>query len=105
LNKSILATQSDYLIFAYGDCIPRSDFVGRHLEFREKGFFSFWGIFQIANECIQTNTDEGIIKQNCFSVLWFKNQGLHLSFKSSNLQIESFSNNFHLIVQRTLNNS
>jgi len=50
LNKAILAAQSDYLIFTDGDCIPRNDFVERHLEFREKGFFSFWGIFQIANE-------------------------------------------------------
>ena len=30
LNKSILASTSDYLIFTDGDCIPREDFVDVH---------------------------------------------------------------------------
>ena len=27
LNKSIISSKSDYLLFSDGDCIPRSDFV------------------------------------------------------------------------------
>ena len=30
----------DYLVFSDGDCIPRRDFVGTHVEFAEPGRFS-----------------------------------------------------------------
>lgn len=32
LNKAIEAARGDYLIFSDGDCIPRGDFVARHVE-------------------------------------------------------------------------
>ncbi len=35
LNRAILATTSDYLIFSDGDCIPRSDFVATHVRLAE----------------------------------------------------------------------
>ena len=31
MNRGILLAESDYLVFTDGDCIPRFDFVGRHL--------------------------------------------------------------------------
>mgnify|MGYP000871092073 FL=1 len=37
LNKAILASTTDYLIFTDGDCIPRKDFVETHLNNRESG--------------------------------------------------------------------
>jgi hypothetical protein len=39
-------------------------------------------------------TDWDIIKQNCFSVLWLKNQGLHLNFKASKLTQNRFFASF-----------
>ena len=39
LNKAILASTTDYLIFTDGDCIPRKDFVETHLNNRETGRF------------------------------------------------------------------
>jgi len=36
LNKAILESESDYLIFTDGDCIARKDFVETHLELRKK---------------------------------------------------------------------
>lgn len=32
LNKAIEAARGDYLVFSDGDCIPRGDFVARHVE-------------------------------------------------------------------------
>lgn len=37
LNRGIEASRADYLIFSDGDCVPRADFVSRHLEMREPG--------------------------------------------------------------------
>jgi glycosyltransferase involved in cell wall biosynthesis len=34
LNKAILKTKSDYLLFTDGDCIPRKDFVAVHLKYK-----------------------------------------------------------------------
>ena len=31
LNKAIMASEGNYLIFTDGDCIPRADFVEQHL--------------------------------------------------------------------------
>ncbi len=38
LNKAILASESDYLIFIDGDCIPHSHFVEGHLSNAKKNF-------------------------------------------------------------------
>lgn len=37
LNRGIQAARSDYLIFSDGDCVPRADFVSRHLHLRASG--------------------------------------------------------------------
>ena len=37
LNKAILKTNSDYLLFSDGDCIPRKYFVAQHLKHQEEG--------------------------------------------------------------------
>ena len=47
LNKAILASTTDYLIFSDGDCIPRKDFVETHLKFREEGRFLSGGYFML----------------------------------------------------------
>lgn len=38
-NRSVAASDSDYLIFLDGDCIPSSRFVSTHLAFRQGGRF------------------------------------------------------------------
>jgi glycosyltransferase involved in cell wall biosynthesis len=38
-NKAIQVSSGDYLIFLDGDCIPRENFIERHFELAEKGFF------------------------------------------------------------------
>ena len=39
LNKAIIASESEYLIFTDQDCIPREDFISIHEKYAEKGFF------------------------------------------------------------------
>ena len=39
LNKTVLATDSDYLVFTDGDCVPHPKFIADHLALAEKGFW------------------------------------------------------------------
>jgi glycosyltransferase involved in cell wall biosynthesis len=39
LNKAIVLSTSDYLIFTDQDCIPRNDFVETHIKYAQKGYF------------------------------------------------------------------
>lgn len=85
LNKCILKTNSDYLLFTDGDCIPREDFVATHLKYREQGYFLSGGYFKLPLLVSKAITEESIIKQNCFSVKWLLAQGLNISFKCTKL--------------------
>ncbi|MFN3754340.1 glycosyltransferase family 2 protein [Flavobacterium sp.] len=82
LNKAILASQADYLIFTDGDCIPRKDFVAVHNNFREKGYFLSGGYFKLPMDISKAITKQDIIEQNCFDLNWLKANGLPAGFKN-----------------------
>jgi len=90
LNKAILAAQSDYLIFTDGDCIPRNDFVERHLEFREKGFFLSGGYFKLPMNISKLISKNDILNQNCFDLEWLNSVGLTSSIKKIKLSKSHF---------------
>ena len=70
LNKAILKTNSDYLLFTDGDCIPRKDFVQQHLKFQEKRYFLSGGYYKLPMETSKAISCEDIKSQNCFSTSW-----------------------------------
>ena len=76
LNKAIMASNSDYLIFTDGDCIPRKDFVETHLNFREQGYFLSGGYFKLPMNISQAITKDDIFNQRCFDVKWLTDMGL-----------------------------
>ncbi|MBM6500342.1 glycosyltransferase family 2 protein [Flavobacterium macrobrachii] len=82
LNKAILASTSDYLIFTDGDCIPRKDFVEVHGKFREKGYFLSGGYFKLPMDISKLISKDDIINQRCFDLNWLKANGLPSSFKN-----------------------
>ncbi|PZO29770.1 MAG: glycosyl transferase family 2 [Flavobacteriaceae bacterium] len=82
LNKAILASTSDYLIFTDGDCIPRKDFVEVHDKFREKGYFLSGGYFKLTMDISKLISKDDIINQRCFDLNWLKENGLPSSFKN-----------------------
>jgi glycosyltransferase involved in cell wall biosynthesis len=47
LNKAIVQSSADYLLFTDGDCIPKKDFVASHLKQKEKGYFLSGGYFKL----------------------------------------------------------
>lgn len=83
LNKAIMASQSDYLIFTDGDCIPRKDFVQTHLRYRQPGYFLSGGYFKLPMDISQAISKEDIISQKCFDVKWLAGMG----FKGNTLKL------------------
>ncbi|WP_336127026.1 glycosyltransferase family 2 protein [Mesoflavibacter sp. CH_XMU1422-2] len=85
LNKAIKVVDSDYLIFTDGDCIPRSDFVKKHLELRKENCFLSGGYFKLPKHISKAISHEDIIEQRCFDKDWLLSKGLKINFKINKL--------------------
>ncbi len=94
LNKAIVASNSDYLIFTDGDCIPRKDFVETHLKYRERGYFLSGGYFMLPMNISQAIDKNDIVHQNCFDLNWLLKHGLKKSFKNVKLTSSTFLSRF-----------
>ncbi|MEP2937150.1 MAG: glycosyltransferase family 2 protein [Gilvibacter sp.] len=91
LNKAILASSSEYLLFSDGDCIPRSDFVQTHIDFREAGYFLSGGYFKLPMTISKQITKDDIDSGRCFEVAWLKQNRLKSSFKNNKLTKSVFT--------------
>ena len=85
LNKAILASNSDYLLFTDGDCIPREDFVSTHLKYKEEGYFLSGGYFKLPMSISNAISENDIISQDCFEISWLRKKGLKFNFKLTKL--------------------
>lgn len=90
LNKAILETVSNYLIFTDGDCIPRNDFVETHLKLQKKNTFLSGGYFKLPESISNVISQEDIINQNCFEFTWLMENGLKKTFKANKLTSHGF---------------
>ena len=85
LNKSIISSKSDYLLFSDGDCIPRSDFVEKHISQKEEKYFLSGGYFKLPLNISEIISLDDIKNQNCFDINWLKKNGLNSSIKNYKL--------------------
>jgi glycosyltransferase involved in cell wall biosynthesis len=85
LNKAILKTNTDYLLFTDGDCIPRNDFVTSHLRHKENGYFLSGGYFKLPMVTSKKITENDIEKQWCFLATWLVKNGIQNNFKITKL--------------------
>ncbi len=85
LNKAILQTNSNYILFTDGDCIPREDFVATHLKHKEKGFFLSGGYFKLPMKTSQAIEEKDIISKQCFDLFWLAKNGVKTNFKLTKL--------------------
>lgn len=90
LNKAILASSSDYLIFTDGDCVPRKDFIQTHLANRAKGTFLSGGYFKLPMDVSELISQSDIVNQNCFDLGWLNANGFSTNSKSIKLTKSSF---------------
>jgi glycosyltransferase involved in cell wall biosynthesis len=90
LNSVIDKTDSDYLIFTDGDCVPRQDFISVHREFAEKGYFLSGGYLKLT-QSVSDRVDEQIIKnQNIFDIKTLISLDQPVSFKLSKMVQSKF---------------
>jgi glycosyltransferase involved in cell wall biosynthesis len=85
INKAIIKSNTNYLIFTDGDCIPRKDFVEIHLKNKEEGYFLSGGYFKLPMNISNLISENDIQNQKCFDISWLKPNGLKSSFKNFKL--------------------
>lgn len=94
LNRAIVLSKSDYLLFSDGDCIPRNDFVAKHMSLRKDGCFLSGGYFKLPKDISNSITENDIINQNCFNKEWLLGKGLRKNFKLNKLTSNGFKEIF-----------
>lgn len=72
LNRAIVAVDADYLIFTDGDCVPREDFVQRHIELAEPGRFLSGGVVWLARETSNALTREDVSSGRFATPSWLR---------------------------------
>ncbi len=75
LNKAVLASRSNYLIFSDGDCVFRQDFVETHLRLRRPRAFLSGGYYKLGRQLSQQISGEDIARQRCFDLRWLRRNG------------------------------
>ncbi|WP_179333107.1 glycosyltransferase family 2 protein [Winogradskyella costae] len=85
LNKAILASNADYLIFTDGDCIARNDFVETHLKLRRLQHALSGGYFKLTDEVSNKMNAQVISAQKCFEKDWLIAEGQPKTFKMNKL--------------------
>lgn len=85
LNRALVASVSDYLIFTDQDCIPRQDFIETHCSYARPNFFLSGGYFKLnmpmSLSLKQTDVETG----QAFRLNWLRSRGLKSSFKNTKL--------------------
>lgn len=72
LNKAVMASTGDYLIFLDGDCVPFPDYVQTHLHFAEKNYFVAGHRILLSQDFTNTLLNKKIDLENLFNALWLK---------------------------------
>ncbi len=90
LNKALLKTHSEYIIFTDGDCIPRNDFIETHLSLKQDNYFLSGGYFKLPKPISDSITKHDIKQQHCFKLKWLLERGLKKGLKSSKLTAQGF---------------
>ena len=93
LNKAIVASNYDYLIFTDGDCIPRKDFISTHVKFAENGYFLSGGYFKLPMETSNAIKKDDIFNENAFNTKWLIDHGLKWTYKTLKLTSEGWLEN------------
>ena len=75
LNKAIKASNSPYLIFSDGDCVPRKDFVAMHRMFAEHGRYLTGAYNRLPEKTTERVSSEIVSSNRLFSPVWLAGNG------------------------------
>lgn len=85
LNKAIVASRGEYLIFTDGDCIPHPEFVRNHVELAAENSMLSGGYFKLPLEVSRAITREDILNGNCTRPGWLLRHGVPFTPKIAKL--------------------
>ncbi len=85
LNKAIVATKSDYLMFTDGDCIPRSDIIEVHKRHAQKGSFCSAGYFKLTLAVSELISEDDVKTGKPFDYQWLLKKGQPKTLKAMKL--------------------
>ncbi len=75
LDRAILASSGDYLLFTDGDCIPRRDFVDVHLRLARPGRFLSGGYLKLPVTVSEAITPEDVRTGRVADLEWLREKG------------------------------
>ena len=85
LNKALVASEGEYIVFTDGDCILRSDFLAVHDRYRQPGYFLSGGYFKLPMKTSLAITREDIRTGRAFELDWLVSHGLKKTHKTMKL--------------------
>lgn len=85
LNKAIVASRGEYLIFTDGDCIPHPDFVANHVRLARAGTMLSGGYFKLPLDVSRAITRADIIDGNATRPGWLLRHGVPFTPKIAKL--------------------
>ncbi|HPJ45060.1 MAG TPA: glycosyltransferase [Tenuifilaceae bacterium] len=94
LNKAIIASNGDYLIFTDGDCIPRNDFIEVHVRKAKIGYFLSGGYLKLNKQVSDRIEFNDILAKNPFSVNWLLKNEQPFTYKFLKLTRFNFLKGF-----------
>ena len=75
LNKAILATQAEYLVFMDGDCIAHPGFIAEHVKASEPGHYVNGSLIRLGEAVSDRITRDAIESGDAFRASWLSRQG------------------------------
>ncbi|MBP7170009.1 MAG: glycosyltransferase [Bacteroidales bacterium] len=94
LNKAIMHSNSDYLIFTDGDCIPRNDFVEVHIKHAKQGIFLSGGYLKLTKNVSDKISFDDIKNGLPFKYSWLKKNKQPFTYKFLKLTQKPFLQKF-----------
>ena len=85
MNKAIVASRGEYLIFTDGDCIPHPDFVKNHVELAAENTLLSGGYFKLPLDVSRAINKDDILAGNSTRPGWLLRNGVPFSPKISKL--------------------
>ncbi len=85
LNKAVVASRGEYLIFTDGDCIPHPDFVKNHVELARENTMLSGGYFKLPLDVSRAINKEDILNGNCTRPGWLLRHGVPFTPKLAKL--------------------
>jgi len=85
MNKAIVESRGEYLIFTDGDCIPHPDFVKNHVELSAENTLLSGGYFKLPLDVSRAITKQDILAGNSTRPGWLLRHGVAFTPKISKL--------------------